>query len=294
LDFGLESFASTLRRMNRRTVLKKIPLRADVFPGLGAKIHTALFVLFLVQFMLVWLNQWTGFPGFGEARWPDGVLLILAAATTLSSLGRQLPAQNVMLASIIIVFIAGTVQTIGAFTAIPFGPYVYLSAIGQRLFEPLPWAVPIIWLVAILCARGVGRLMLRPWRKTRSYGFWLMGITATLVVLFDFGLEPFATRVKQFWFWSPTRAGLYWYRTPWVNFVGWAATALVILAFATPSLINKKPVKHPPAYHPLVVWLLVNGLFATAAIMHQLWAAAAFVVVHCIVATTFAVRGAAW
>ena len=294
MDFGLWTLVSNLGRMNHRSVLKKIPLRVDLFLGLAAKIHKVLFVLFLIQFVLVWLNLWTPFPGFGNARWPAGVLLVLAAATVLSSLARQLPAQNVMLASVIIVFIAGTVQTIGALTALPFGPYVYLPAIGQRLFEPLPWAVPIIWLVAILCARGVGRLMLRPWRKTRSYGFWLMGITTSLVVLFDFGLEPFATQVKQFWFWTPTRAGLYWYSAPWVNFVGWAATALVILAFTTPSLINKKPVKHPPDYHSLVVWILVNAFFATAAMTHQLWAASAVVVVHCIAAATLAVRGARW
>jgi uncharacterized membrane protein len=267
--------------MNRRSVLKKIPLRANHFPGLGPKIHKTIFVLFLVQFSLVWLNVWTNFPGFGNARWPDGVLLVLTAAATLSSLGRQLPAQNVMLASVIIVFIAGTVQTFGALTAIPFGPYVYLPAIGQHLFEPLPWTVPIIWLVAILCARGVARLMLRPWRKT-------------LVVLFDLGLEPFATRVKQYWFWSPTRAGLYWYNTPWVNFVGWAATALLILAFVTPSLINKKPVKHPPDYHPLAIWLLVNALFATGAITDRLWLAGAFGVAQCVIVTIFALRGAAW
>jgi uncharacterized membrane protein len=280
--------------MNRRSVLKKIPLRANLFPGLGAKIHKTVFVLFLVQFVLVWLNLWTNFLAFGNARWPDGVLLVLTAATTLCSLARQLPAQNVMLASVIIVFIAGTVQTFGAVTAIPFGPYVYLPAIGQHLFEPLPWAVPIIWLVAILCARGVGRLMLRPWRKTRSYGFWLMGITATLVVFFDFGLEPFATQVKQYWFWSPSRAVLYWYSTPWVNFLGWAATALLILAFVTPSLINKKPVKHPPDYHPVIIWLLVNALFATGAITHQLWLASGVVVAQCVIVTIFALRGGAW
>jgi uncharacterized membrane protein len=280
--------------MNRRSVLKKIPLRANLFPGLSAKIHWAFFALFLVQFTLVWLNLWTGFPGFGNARWPDGVLLVLTVGTTLSSLARQLPAQNVMLASVIIVFIAGTVQTFGAVTAIPFGPYVYLPAIGQRLFEPLPWAVPMIWLIAILCARGVGRLILRPWRKTRSYGFWLMGSTATLVVLFDFGLEPFATQVKHFWFWSPTRAGLYWYGTPWVNSLGWAATALLILAFVTPSLINKKPVKNLPDYHPLIIWLLVNALFATGAITHQLWSASGFIVAQCLIVTTFALRGGAW
>jgi uncharacterized membrane protein len=280
--------------MNGRSVLKNISLRARSFTGVAPKIHGLIFGLFLIQFTLVWLNLWTRFPGIGHARWPNGVLLVLTAATTLTSLARQLPAQNVMLASIIIAFITGAVQTFGAVTAIPFGPYIYLPAIGQPLFEPLPWAVPIIWLVAILCARGAGRLMLRPWRKTRSYGFWLMGISATLVVLFDFGLEPFATHVKELWCWGPSRAGLYWYGAPWVNFLGWAGTALLILAFATPSLINKKPVKHPAEYHPLIIWLLVNGLFATGAIAHHLWVAALFVVVQCIVVTVFAFRGATW
>lgn len=280
--------------MNRRSVLKNIPLRASPFSGLGTKIHQVLFALFLVQFILVWLNLWTVFPGFGETRWPNGVLLVLTAANTLSSLARQLPTQNVMLASMIIVFIAGAVHTLGALTAIPFGPYVYTDAIGQRLYEPLPWAIPVIWLVAIFCARGIGRLILRPWRKTRSYGFWLMGVTTALVVLFDLGLELFATRVKHFWFWNPTRAGLYWYSTPWTNFLGCAGTALLILAFATPSLINKKPVQQPPDFHPLIIWMLVNALFATGAAANQLWLAAGIILVQSAVVAIFAIRGATW
>jgi uncharacterized membrane protein len=214
----------------------------------------------------------------------------------MSSLTRQLPAQNVMLASLIVAFVGGSAQTLGAMTAIPFGPYVYMDAIGQRLFEPLPlpWTVPFIWIVAILSARGVGRLILRPWRKTRSYGFWLMGVTAALVVLFDLGLEPFATQVKQFWFWAPTHAGVYWYRTPWVNFFGWAGTALLILAFATPSFINKKPVSQPPDFHPLVIWLLVNVLFATGALVNHLWLAGGVILAQSVITATFAIRGANW
>jgi len=280
--------------MDRRSLLEKIPLLADPFAGLAPKVHKIIFALFLIQFTLVWLNLWTGFPGFGEARWPNGVLLVLTAATILSSLSHQLPAQNVLLASGIIIFISGIAQTFGALTAIPFGPYVYLPAIGQKLFEPLPWSVPIIWLVAILCARGVGRLILRPWRKTRSYGFWLMGITAALVLLFDFALEPFATDVKKFWYWSPTHAGIYWYRTPWVNFLGWAGTAVLILAFVTPSLINKKPVKLAPAYVPLITWVLVNSLLLTGAVAYHFWGAAVLGAAHCVAVTIFALRGATW
>ena len=200
-----------------------------------------------------------------------------------------------MLASVIIAVIGGGVQTLGALTGIPFGPFVYNpDNIGQELFHPLPWAAPMIWVVVILNSRGVARLMLRPWRKIRAYGFWVIGLTTLLAALFDLGLEPFATRVKGFWFWSPTKLPFGWYGAPLVNFIGWALTTLLILAFATPSLIDKKKVKHPPDYQPLMIWLLLSFLFATGAFMHQLWPAAGLIVAGSMAVTVFALRGARW
>ena len=227
-------------QMNR-VVLKEIALRSNRFSGLAATVRRVLFGLFLLQFALVWARLWLPWPLLGNARWPDGLLVVLTTATVIASLTRQLPGQNVMLASVIIAFIAGAAQTLGALTAIPFGPYVYTDKIGQQLFHPLPWAVPLVWIAVMLASRGVARLMLRPWRKTQTYGFRLIGFTTLLVVLLDVGLEPFATRVKHFWFWNPTKLRFDWYSTPWINFLGWAVTALLILAFATPSLINKQP-----------------------------------------------------
>src|SRR5438552_210077 len=223
----------------KREVLKKIPLRANPFSGWSQKIHRILFGMFLIAFAIVWVRLWM--PSlFGNTRWPDGALIVLATAATVGSLARRLPGQNVMLASVIIAVIGGGVQTLGALTGIPFGPFVYNpDNIGQELFHPLPWAAPMIWVVVILNSRGVARLMLRPWRKIRAYGFWVIGLTTLLAALFDLGLEPFATRVKGFWFWSPTKLPFGWYGAPLVNFIGWALTTLLILAFATPSLIDK-------------------------------------------------------
>jgi len=156
-------------------------------------------------------------------------------------------------------------------------------------------AVPIIWVAVIFASRGVARLILRPWRKTQTYGFRLIGLTTLLVVLLDAGLEPFATRVKHYWFWNPTKLKFDWYTTPWINFVGWAFTTLLILAVATPSLINKKPVQQPaPDYFPLAVWLLMNLLFATGAAAHQLWPALGLISIISIAVAVFAIRGARW
>ncbi len=278
-----------------RVVLKEIALRNDRFSGLAPKVRRVLFGLFLLQFALVWARLWLPWPLLGNARWPDGLLVVLTTATLLASLTRQLPGQNVMLASVIIAFLASAVQTLGALTAIPFGPYVYTDKIGQQLFHPLPWAVPLVWVAVILASRGVARLMLRPWRKTQTYGFRLIGLTTLLVVLLDVGLEPFATRVKHLWFWNPTKLKFDWYSTPWINFFGWAVTALLILAFATPSLINKKPMPQPPPdYSPLTVWLLMNLLFATGAAVHHLWPAVGVIILISMAVTVFAVRGARW
>jgi putative membrane protein len=274
--------------------LKEIPLRPNPFAGLAPKAHRILFALFLIQWTLVWARLWLPRPPFGDARWPDGLLVVLATATLLASLTCQLPGQNVMLAAVVIAFIAGAVETLGALTGIPFGPFVYTDAIGQQLFHPLPWAVPMVWLVALLASRGVARLALRPWRNTPNYGYWLIGTATLLVVLLDVGLEPFATQVKHFWHWNPTRIRLDWYTAPCVNFLGWAVTTLLILAFATPALINKKPMKQPPPdYHPLAVWLLLNLLFATGAAVNRLWLAMTIISLGSLTVALFAVRGGA-
>lgn len=278
-----------------RAVYKDIAPRGHPFAGLAPKAHRVLLSLFLLQFALVWARLWLPQSLFGNHHWPEGLLLVLTVATLLASLTRQLPGQNVMLASIIIAVIASVVQSVGALTAVPFGPYVYTDNFGQQLFRPLPWAVPLLWLAVIMASRGVARLTLRPWRKTQNYGYRLIGLTTLLVVLLDVSLEPFATQVKHYWFWNPTKLRLDWYTTPCVNFIGWAVAVLLILAFATPSLINKRPVQQPPPdYSPLVIWLLYNFLFATGAAVHHLWPALGVTCAISVGVAVAAIRGARW
>lgn len=220
--------------------------------------------------------------------------LIVAVATTLASLSGQLPLQNALLAAFLIGVISGAIHLLGAITGLPFGPVVYSRDVGPQLFNSLPWAIPFIWIVALLNSRGVARLILRPWRKLRIYGFWLIGLTTILTVLFDCGLEPFATRLQHYWLWRPTKVPIDWFGAPLSNFLGWIVTALLVLAFATPSLINKKPAKSPPDYHPLIVWLAANVLFIAAAVTLRFWLAATVSGIACIAVIPFAVRGARW
>lgn len=258
--------------------------------------HWLMLGLFGASFALVGLAFWQPAHLPGTPGCPDAVLVVLAAVTTLVSLARQLPTQNVMLAAAGIALIGGIAHLIGATMAIPFGPFTYTEAAGPKLFNTLAWPVPVIWVIAILNSRGVARLMLRPWRKLRAYGFWVIGLTAVLTVLFDFNLEPFAARARHYWVWNATKFPLTWQGVPLVNFLGWLLVALLILAFVTPALIDKRllPAKRPPDYHPLAVWLLAQALFAAGALAHGFWLALNVGLSTSVVVAAVALRGARW
>jgi uncharacterized membrane protein len=230
-----------------------------------------------------------------DANWPVAVLLLLATASTLVALARHLPAQNVLLAAFVIAFIGSIAHSVGAKTGIPFGPFMFEPDAGQKIFGTLPWVMPLLWVAAVLNSRGVVRLILRPWRKIRAYGFWLIGLTALLTMLFDCALEPFAAYSKHYWIWMTNSFSLTPQSGPVSNSFGWLVVTLLILAFATPAMINKQLSKRgAPDFHPLAVWLGAIVLFTAGAVMHGFWLAAAVDAVISTVVAIFAIRGARW
>jgi hypothetical protein len=223
-------------------------------------------------------------------------LIALAAVASMAALNRQLPLQNVLLAAGITALIGGVAHGLSARLdlSIPFGPIVFYPEAGGKLFNAVPWTIPLLWVIAVFNARGVMRLILRPWRKTRSYGWWLIGFTAALTMAFDLALEPFAVHARELWHWGTTRISLTWQGASPMNYLGWFFVTLLILAFITPSLIRKQPGSAGKDYHPLCIWVGALLLFAiSAAGLHQ-WLAVAFDAVVAAVTLVLAVRGAKW
>lgn len=228
-------------------------------------------------------------------RLVQGALPVIAAVLTIANLIRRLPVENAIMAGVYVAGISGVVQIIGLKTGIPFGSFVYTDDCGARLFGLLPWTIPFVWLVLVLNSRELARLILRPWRKTEYYGFWVMGIAAVLTVVLVMELEPFATQINEFWIWKHSSGLPAWYGTPWVNFLGWFVTTLIILFITTLWLINKKPVKQePPDFAPLVVWLALNLFFVIMHARHHLILAACFGLVTGFIVTVMALSGARW
>lgn len=266
----------------------------------NSKLHAWPYYLFyFITFASLACCILTLFPGAGLSAyeyWLDSLFLVLLTAGTLLSLSRQLPWQNVFLVAGIIAVVGGGVHMLGVTYSIPFGPFLYSKNAGPKMFGILPWFVPLFWVSMVLTARGVARLMLRPWRKARIYGFRLMGMTIALTILLDMALDPFCNSNKlDLWVWTPTKLPITWHGAPLVNFISIGAITLLMLAFTTPSLIRKQPgQKSGPEYFPLVIWIGLLLWFGSAAGMAGHWTALGLDAVVGIAVLFFSIRGARW
>lgn len=256
--------------------------------------HKPVFIPFLVVAFAYLALVGLRIPRDSFRPWIEGLWILLATGTSLLALGKRLPLQNVLMTAALVASLSAGILLVGASSGVPFGPFVYSETLGEKIFQLLPWPMPLLWIVVLINGRGVARLIMRPWRKTNLYGFWVIGLTCLLAVLFDLGLEPFATSVQHWWIWQPTRARWLWYGAPWVNSLGWLVAALAILVFATPWLINKQPVKRPMDYHPLIVWVLINLTLVAGNAAHDLWPPVWLSLVGNVTAAIWAIRGARW
>ncbi len=276
-----------------------MPLRKKrkVFPEaiVALCLHWLLTVVFAAVFVLVVVMLFKPLKLPGNPGWPELLLLAAGVVCTITALAQRLPLQNVLLSVFIIAVLGGAVHALGAITGIPFGPFEFGDGIGPQVFKTLPWAVPLIWILAVLNARGVARLVLRPWRKINAYGFWLIGVTAGLTLLFDFALEPFASRVKHYWLWTPTKFPVTWEGVPVSNFLAWAAVSVLISVVIAPALINKQPGKrNTPDFHPFAIWLGAVLLFAAGCAQNGLLRAAVADGIMAAIVTVLALRGGTW
>ncbi len=232
-------------------------------------------------------------PGLADKL--DPLILVLAALASITALTRQLPVESVAFAALVTALIGGAAHGLTARTGLPFGPVIFNDTAGPKLFNSVPWTLPLLWVVVVFNSRGVARLVLRPWRKVKNYGFWLIGFTAFLVGLFDLALEPFAGPAKHFWRWQPTKLLVAWHGASPMVPVGWLFISLVILGFVTPYLIKKQPGRSSvPDFAPLLLWLGALVYFALAAGRLELWTAVALDLGLAVCVAIGAYRGARW
>jgi hypothetical protein len=218
----------------------------------------ALLIAFLAVFALALVANVDRSPA-PVALLLDPAFLFVATAVSIISMAQRLPLQNVLLAAALITIVTGLFELLK-------------TVIGSGGLHGMSWSAPIIAFVIISNARGLGQLLLLPNRASRDYGFYLLSLTLSLATAFHLAFQLVAAHVKHYWLWKPH--SLSSYDTPLLNLASFVLATFSALVVATPSLINKKPVRAPPNYSPVVIWACLSLFVAFPAMLALQWTSA--------------------
>lgn len=148
--------------------------------------------------------------------WADAFFMLLAAANVLLAMARRDGWPDTLKSFAIIAIGSGIVETVGATTGRPFGPYEYTPFFGPRIAGILPIAIPLAWYAVL----GTGHYLVFHWLKLGSRRVNALAVAAWATA-FDFVLEPFAAYVKSYWIWHTPDI-------PAQNYLAWFLVAFVL------------------------------------------------------------------
>lgn len=159
----------------------------------------------------------------------DPLLILLAFANSHLLATREWGSRVARRWALTIVGASLLIETCGALSGFPFGTYHYTNRFGP-LLGVVPMTIPLAWHVvltnALFLVRYSARYLPR-WGEAAAVGL--------LATLYDAVLEPFATRVKDYWQWAGTGA------VPFQNYLAWfALSALLVRSFAPTSASRQR------------------------------------------------------
>ena len=156
----------------------------------------------------------------------DPLLILLAFANSHLLAARQWGPALARRWALIVIVLSLVIETCGALTGFPFGIYHYTGRFGPEI-GPVPMTIPLAWHVvltnALLLVRGVAP----HWPRVGEA--IMVGLVAAL---YDGLLEPFATRVKDYWHWQ---AG----HVPLQNYVAWFLIGALIVGLFAPTAAGR-------------------------------------------------------
>jgi putative membrane protein len=164
-----------------------------------------------------------------------------------------------------IFFVAATTlslaaELVGTGTGWPFGSYTYGDALGPKVLERVPIAIPLSWFSLGLTSYLLARIVLdRLGRPTTGPAALVLGVW--IFVVWDLALDPAMAHPGmplRFWVWHQT--GPY-FGMPLQNLAGWTATAAAFMTVSRLAWGSEVPITRVPAGFPLAMYA-VNVAFA--------------------------------
>lgn len=122
-------------------------------------------------------------------------------------------------------------ELLGTSTGFPFGDYHYLSGLGYKIADLVPFTIPLSWFYVGFSTYLIARVSL----ENRSLPSWLKSLSAIalgslLLTCWDLVLDPAMSQTNvPFWIWEQPGA---FFGMPYQNFGGWFITGMVFMGTA--------------------------------------------------------------
>ncbi|AFY71586.1 protein of unknown function DUF422 [Thalassoporum mexicanum PCC 7367] len=121
-------------------------------------------------------------------------------------------------------------ELLGTSTGFPFGDYAYLSGLGTKVADLVPFTIPLSWFYMGFVCLLLANVSLRQGTH------WLQRVEAILLgammlTAWDFVLDP-AMSQASFAFWEWHQPGAF-FGMPFQNFAGWMLTGTVFMTIAS-------------------------------------------------------------
>ncbi len=195
------------------------------------------------------------------------LLPVIVVLMYYPSLGPQRTIWLVLTGSVI----GAAAELLGTTTGFPFGDYEYTDWLGPKIFDHVPYFIPLSWFAMGAICYDLARRVVR--RRTLT-----VAVAAVFMVAWDVSLDPAMSRAFPFWTYG--EAGFF-YGMPLSNWGGWLLTSLVIeCVFA--AIVRDQGLHHPLApsffvlncFFPLALsalyglwWATVAGVLATGLVL---------------------------
>jgi uncharacterized membrane protein len=185
------------------------------------------------------------------ARGIDATWIVLASIACYLALVRTDGIAAARRWSGMALFAGLVVPSFSAITSWPLGPVFYPVNLGLKI-GPIPYSVPLLWLVIVLGAREFA------WRVLPRAGHGTIALASAIIALAtDLNLEPIAWKYRAWWLWYPT-PGLHASHAPWQNFISWFFISLGLAWLMRPADVAPRVTRRPIA--PLFAILFLNAL----------------------------------
>jgi len=122
-------------------------------------------------------------------------------------------------------------ELLGTSTGLPFGDYHYLSGLGYKIADLVPFTIPLSWFYVGFSTYLIARVSL----ENRSLPNWIksgsaIALGSFLLTCWDLVLDPAMSQTNvPFWIWEQPGG---FFGMPYQNFGGWLITGMVFMGVA--------------------------------------------------------------